>query len=212
MKNNLMVMGDSYSAHKDNVPEGSLPCYSADHENLIYRCNTEDMWWHKFCIASDLNPLLIAAASGSAISYTGWSGKSIEYSFIGRFEKYLSEGFFEKNKIDNLIIFGGTNDYWIRHDLGEIKHENITEADKENVLSAICYFFKLVKEALPKTKVIVLINDEIKNQISDTLYSEAKLNGFSPLYLKNIDKNDGHPTKKGMTQISEQVYKFFKEN
>ncbi len=213
MLKNFMVIGDSYSAYEGYVPEGCLPHYGPSMENEIYRrVKDTDMWWYKLKEKVGGNLLLTAAASGSAIAYTGWDGYNSDYSFIGRFEKLIKEGFFEKNKVDTLFIFGGTNDYWIAGAKGEIKRENITEKDKELQLPAVIYFFDLVRKTLPNTRVIVLVNDAIyEGELRTRIIEESRINAFECICLENIEKDDGHPTVKGMTEISNQIISFLEE-
>lgn len=213
MLKNFVVMGDSYSAYEGYVPEGCLPCYGPSSKQDVYRIKDTDMWWYKLKEKVGGNLLLTAAASGSAISYTGWGGYSPDYSFIGRFEKLIKEGFFKKNKVDTFFIFGGTNDYWINGEKGEIKRENITEKDKELQLPAVIYYFDLVKKTIPDTRVIVLINDAIyEGALRTRLIEESKINGFECIALKDIEKEDGHPTVSGMTAISEQIAEYLNNN
>lgn len=210
MVGNLVILGDSYSTFSGYVPEDSLAWYSSEYKENTDVFKVEETWWHRFVEKTGANLVRNQSASGSAICYTGWSGYQPDYSFIGRFEKLINEGIFEDNHIDTLIFFGGTNDNWIPSPLGEIKHEKITDEDKKCVLPAICYLFDKIAKNLPGTQVIVLINDLLSDAIADTLENEAVRNGFKPLRLENIDKTDGHPNIKGMTQISEQLIGFLK--
>lgn len=215
MKNslgNVVIFGDSYSAHADFIPPGHNPCYNLGEEREWYRLDKSEMWWHKLTELVDANIILNASAAGSAISYSGWYGYDPNYSFIGRFESFQREGFFEENKVDSLILFGGTNDYWIPAPLGEYKNENITEEDKKCVLPAICYLFGKIKSILPNTRVLVLENDCIKGPIIETLDSEAAKYGFEVIKLKGISKIDDHPDRPGMIKIAEQIYEYIKEN
>lgn len=209
MLKNFVVMGDSYSAYEGCVPEGCLPCYGPSSKAECYKIKVEDMWWYKLNKMVGGNLLLTAAASGSAISYTGWGGYSPDYSFIGRFEKLINEGFFEKNQVDTFFIFGGTNDYWIAGEKGEIKRENISEEDKKLQLPAVIYYFDLVRKTLPNARVIVLLNDAIYEGVLRTrLIEESEINGFEYIALKDIVKEDGHPTTEGMTAIAEQIAEY----
>lgn len=205
MIGNLVIFGDSYSSYKGYVPEGCLYCYSLEEEKENYRMDVSDMWWYKLRERTDANIILTATASGSAIGYTGWNGYLPEYSFIGRFEKFENEGFFRENKVDTLMIFGGTNDYWIPSPLGVYKTEGITDEDKKCVLPATSYLFSHVRETLPDTRIIVLINDEIRGPIRETFLKECERLGFEKVEFKSIEKIDGHPTANGMTEIANQI-------
>ncbi len=212
MLGNIFVLGDSYSAHSDFIPSGYRFYYSPQSERENARIELEEMWWSRLAEMTGSKIILAAGASGSAISYTGWQGDDIEYSFIARFERFVKEGFFKENKIDTFILFGGTNDHWIPSPLGEIKHENITEDDKKCVLPAICYLLGEIKKVLPNARVLVIENDGIKGPIIETFDSEAERYGFDVIKLQNIQKELGHPTGVGMRDIAEQIYEYLKEN
>lgn len=214
MLGNFIIFGDSYSSHIDFLAPGGAVCYDMESENVNYRIPVTEMWWHKFFTKTGDKLLLNAAAGGSTICYTGWNGYNKEYSFIGRFEKLVQSGYFEQNKVDSLIVFGGTNDAWIPVALGTVPENiaDITEEDKKFALPAIAYFFNYIKRTLPKLNVVVLINDNLGTEVPAALEANAKLNGFKALRLEPIDKINGHPTALGMTQISEQLLNFLKEN
>lgn len=212
MLGNIFVLGDSYSAHSDFIPSGYRFYYSPQSERENARITLEEMWWNRLAEITGSKIILAAGASGSAISYTGWQGDDIEYSFIARFERFLKEGFFDKNEIDTFILFGGTNDHWIPSPLGEVKRENITDDDKKCVLPAICYLLSEIKKVLPNARVLILENDGIKGPIIETFDSEAARYGFDVIKLENIQKELGHPTSTGMREIAEQIYEYVKEN
>ena len=59
---------------------------------------------------------------------------------------------------------------------------------------------------MPFANIIVVINTQIKQEIKDWFKQVAKYYGCSFVELKNVDKQDGHPTVKGMQDICEQIY------
>lgn len=205
---NIFVLGDSYSAHSDFIPSGYRFYYSPQSERENARIEVEEMWWSRLAEITGSKIILAAGASGSAISYTGWQGDDTAYSFIARFERFVKEGFFDKNEIDTFILFGGTNDSWIPSPLGEVKHEDITDDDKKCVLPAICYLLGEIKKVLPNARVLVLENDGIKDPIIETFDSEAARYGFEVIKLQNIQKELGHPTSEGMREIAEQICEY----
>ena len=209
---NIFVLGDSYSAHSDFIPSGHRFYYSPQSERENAHIEVEEMWWSRLAEITGSKIILAAGASGSAISYTGWQGDSAEYSFIARFERFVKEGFFNKNEIDTFILFGGTNDHWIPSPLGEIKHGNITEEDKRFVLPAICYLLNRIKEVLPDARVLILENDAVTGPIIEAFDTEAARHGFEVIKLINIQKELGHPNREGMHEIAEQICEYIKEN
>lgn len=212
MLGNFVVFGDSYSSHADFIPSGHIPCYNLADEREWYRLDKTEMWWYRLSELVGGNIILNASGGGSAISYSGWHGHDPAYSFIGRFERFQREGFFKENKVDSLILFGGTNDFWIPSPLGEPKSENITEEDKKFVLPAIAFLLNKIKEVLPDTRVLILENDVLEGPIVDTLDYEAGRHGFEVIKLKDISKIDSHPDREGMKTIANQICEYLKEN
>ena len=207
---NVMIYGDSYSTFKGWAPEGYRCSYSAEHPYDVKV--VEDTWWHQ--VIRDGNGKLIEnnSWSGSTIGYRGYEGADVSQSqsFIYRFREHLKNGFFERNKIDTLFIFGGTNDSWCGAPLGKMMFEGHTEEDLYSVLPAIGYMLKTVTENLPDTRVICLINCDLKEEIMSGMVAAAEHFGVEYVALQNIQKVTGHPDKAGMKQIKEQIFSTIK--
>jgi len=75
------------------------------------------------------------------------------------------------------------------------------------VLPAFCYLLKRVKANVVGARVVVILNDVLKDEISDGFKTACKKYDIEFIALENIDKNFGHPTILGMSQIKEQVLK-----
>ena len=135
-------------------------------------------------------------------------GKSDD--LIARLEKLSAEGFFEKNKIDEIWIFGGTNDSWADSPLGEIMYGEISREEKFKVLPGFSALLALVK-SLPIERPLILINSELKPEIENGYKEMAAHYGIPALQLKDVDKKDGHPTAAGMKAIAEQFLAFRRE-
>ena len=80
------------------------------------------------------------------------------------------------------------------------------EEDLFYVRPAISYFVSTLKKDMPFANIIIVINTQIKQEIQDWLKQVAQYYGCSFVELQNVDKQDGHPTVKGMQDICEQVY------
>ena len=52
---------------------------------------------------------------------------------------------------------------------------------------------------------MVIVNTELKKEVENGFLAIAKHYGVTSVLLKDVDKHNGHPTHKGMTQICEQV-------
>ena len=110
---------------------------------------------------------------------------------------------FSENKIKTLFIFGGTNDSWIDAPIGNVKYSDWTADELKQVLPAFCY---LIDKAMKVVEdIVVIINTDLKKEIADGFIEVCEKNRIKYLCLKEIDKENGHPTELGMKQISEQV-------
>ena len=118
-------------------------------------------------------------------------------------DKYIAENFFVENKIDTMFIFGGTNDSWINAPIGELQYSDWSADDLKCVLPAFCYLLSRVKNIAEN--MIVIINSDLKNEITEGLVEACEKNGVRYVRLENVDKEKGHPTELGMKQIAEQV-------
>ena len=114
MANNVLIFGDSYSTFENFIPDGYAAYYTkAGHPGTDVR-RVEETWWHQVITKADMNLILNNSWSGSTICYTGYNNTdcSQSSSFIYRLRKLIEQGFFEKNKVDTVFVFGGTNDSW----------------------------------------------------------------------------------------------------
>ena len=118
-------------------------------------------------------------------------------------DKDIEENFFSENKIDLMLIFGGTNDSWINAPIGELCFSDWTEEQLKCVLPAFCYLIHRAKEVVGE--VVVLLNTGLKPEITDGFRDACQQSGVRYLYLQEIEKEHGHPTEVGMEQIAEQV-------
>jgi len=201
---NFIIIGDSYSAFKDIIPEGYLPFYP-----MFDVLKTEDMWWGHLIKNEDYNLIQNNSWSGSTLGHTGYNNDDASHinSFIYRYRQLKEAGFFEKNKIDTVFVFGGTNDSWANAPLGENKLSNWNEQDLFSVLPAINYMAYTLKNDLPNTEIVFIINTEIKEEIQTCMEQTAVNYKVKAVRLRDIDKESGHPTAKGMLSIYEQVLK-----
>jgi hypothetical protein len=210
MINNFMIFGDSYSTHKDYIDEKYLTFYSSEigeGEHRVHKMLPEETWWGRLIKNDGAKLVRNDSWSGSTIGYTGYENSdcSATSSFIYRFKQLVAHGFFKENKIDTLIIFGGTNDSWCEAPLGTLKFSDWKEEEFYSVLPAVTYFLELVRKELPDTRIICIINTELKPEIAEALRLASERNRIQAIELHDITKDFGHPTIQGMKDIYEQV-------
>lgn len=197
-------MGDSYSTYEGYIPKEYHFYYSNERqENRPFVKDVEKTWWHMLAEENDFNIILNDSFSGSTICNTVRENYSVESSFLSRIDRYTNENFFLKNNINTMFIFGGTNDSWIDAPVGNLKYSDWTADELKCVLPAFCYLINRAKEVVED--VIVIINTDLKQEITKGFVEACEKNKIKYLCLKEIDKESGHPTELGMKQISKQV-------
>ncbi|MBR2448755.1 MAG: hypothetical protein IKB30_01395 [Clostridia bacterium] len=210
---NLMIFGDSYSTYEGYIPEGygTYYCKNGREDGApASKIDFENTWWAKLIADKGYNLVVNDSWTGATICYTGYDGADCSQtkSFIRRYHNMLSSGFFEKNQIDMLLLFGATNDSWANSPLGEVKTDNITHEDLYFVFPAITYLLQELKRVLPQTKIYFIINDELKDEIVSHIKSETKRFGIETIELSEVKKEGGHPTVEGMDTIYRQIKSF----
>ena len=203
---NIFIMGDSYSTYRGYIPEGYSCYYSEDRADKPFVTSVTKTWWKIFEKENSLNIVFNDSFSGSTVCNTVRETFPISSSFVSRIDKYISEDFFAKNNVDTMLIFGGTNDSWINAPIGENKYENLTEEDLKCILPAFCYLIEKAKNAVKN--ITVILNTGLKPEITEGIIEICEKNEIGYLCLKDIDKENGHPTELGMKQIAEQLTDF----
>ncbi|MBQ9747317.1 MAG: hypothetical protein IJV98_00895 [Clostridia bacterium] len=206
---NIVIFGDSYSTFAGYVPEGYAVYYSTEEKPETDVRRVEETWWHALCTKRGWNLVQNNSWSGSTLCYSGYDGDCSETSsFICRMERLAKEGFFEKNGIDTVFVFGCTNDSWSNAPLGEIKLSDHTRDDLFSVCPAVGYFVGRLRELLPNGNVIFVMNTALKPEIDEAIKAACEHNDASYIELVRINKECGHPTVLGMSQIREQIEAF----
>ncbi len=206
---NFVIFGDSYSTHKNHIPEGYVYYYAdegRDEARPEQKMRAEQTWWWQFKERTGANLVHNNSWSGSTIGYTGYGGDcSKTSSFICRYEKLFDGGFFKENEIDTIFVFGGTNDDWSGAPLGEMKFSDFKREDLFSVLPAICYLMTRLKNDVPNARIVFIANCGIKNEIVDCMKTAAERLGAEVIEISDIEKEHSHPTILGMRQICEQL-------
>ena len=209
---NFMIFGDSYSTYKDRIPEGYPTFYTPDEvppDQKVRNMTAEETWWGRLVQETDARLVRNDSWSGSTLGYTGYAGDcSLTSSFIRRYRLLKQEGFFERNPVDTVFVFGGTNDSWSNAPVGEVPVGDIGEEELFFVLPAFAHFMKTLKEDLPRARIVFLSNCDIKKEIMEGIAKAGEKTGTEVLQLEAIDKESGHPTALGMEQICKQLLAF----
>lgn len=204
---NVFILGDSYSTFEGYIPSGYASYYNNRESGATDVNAVEQTWWFK--LITETNSLLVMndSWSGSTVCHTGYNNSdcSKSSSFVCRLNKYVSEGFFKKNKIDTIFCFGATNDSWALSPLGNFKTENFIEEELFSFLPAVSFLLSELQVNVPKARIIYIINTDLKEEISNGIVNACEYYGIGYVKLNEIDKIDGHPTVKGMQQIKDEI-------
>lgn len=203
----VAVLGDSYSTFDGYIPEGNAAWYFThpQGENDVVR--VEDTWWHRFCAAGSYELVLNESWSGSTICNTGYDSVPCPtWSFIARMKNVAGGA----DDPDLILVFGGTNDSWANSPIGELKFSDWTEEDLMNYLPACCYMLDYLTKEAPDSKIVCIINSELKPEITQGQIAACAHYGAHSLLLKDIEKIWGHPSVKGMAAICGQLTEFVK--
>lgn len=201
---NILIIGDSYSTFDGYIPKDYDTWYTKDSEKTDVHDVTETWWW-QLVKETDSNLIQNESFSGTTICNT--ERPNIPHtSFYYRLEENLiANGFFENNPIDTIFLFGGTNDSWIDSPIGDIDNINFDEESLKHVLPAFYYIVKRLQSVAPSSKIIVVINSDIKPSIQEGFAKICEKLSVTYIQLKDIHKQNGHPDKQGMTEIKAQI-------
>lgn len=209
---NIFILGDSYSTFTGLIPEGYGSWYSPQPKPETDVTKAEQIWHQRLLTQMKGTIVLNDSWSGSTVCCTGYDRKDFSHcAFINRLDKYLEEGFFEANKVDTFFILGATNDSWSDAPVGELQYADWTKEDLYRVLPAVGYLAWRLAENFPNTRLLYIVNTELKDEITQGILTACAHFGIPTLQLKEIDKLSGHPTIKGMQQIADQVAAYFEE-
>ena len=204
---NIVILGDSYSTFEGYIPSENSVWYTKGGHSNTDVTDVEQTWWK---ILENSNPgnkiLLNESSSGTTVCNTGYGGDDYsDRSFITRLDKLINSGYFTKNKVDTLFVFGGTNDSWAGSPVGEIQYSGWTNDDKKKSVPAFCYLLDRIKNASPETNVICIFNTSLTEEITAGYVEACQHYDVDYVSLDTIDKLGGHPNIKGMIQIKEQI-------
>ena len=202
----VSILGDSYSTYEDFVtPSTNELWYYA--KNVEAKTDVKDVcqtWWHQVVKENGWRLCLNNSYSGATICYTGYDGNDYSArSFNTRMNNLGSP--------DIIFVFGATNDSWAGAPIGEYKYEGITKADMYSFRPALAYMLKWMTDYYLNTKIYFLLNDDLRDEIDESVKTICARYGVPVIELEGIDKISGHPSVKGMRQIADQVNRFLKK-
>ena len=108
----FVIFGDSYSTHRDHIPEGYAAFYSDEitEEDValgktVKKMTADKTWGWRLSEITDATLVFNDSWSGSTVCFTGREGDcSKTSSFIARYRKMYDSGFFDKNEVDIRLV------------------------------------------------------------------------------------------------------------
>ena len=199
VKQTVAVLGDSYSTFEGFIPKGYATWYSPTAPPETTDVNkVEQTWWWQVIKEGGYKMGNINSYSGATICNTGYRDEDYtDRSFITRMQALGCP--------DIIFIFGATNDYWAKSPLGEYQYADWSKKDLYSFRPAMAYMLDTMIDYYPNVEIYFLLNDGLGNEITESVRTICKHYQIDCIELKGLDKMSGHPSVKGMKQISEQV-------
>ena len=203
-KRALSILGDSYSTFKDFVvPDTNFVWYPRDSVKHNDVMNVRQTWWHQFVRQGNFRLCQNNSFSGATICHTGYQGEDYsDRSYVTRVSNLGSP--------EVIIVFGGTNDSWAKSPIGEYKYAEWTRQDLYQFRPAMAYVLSALQDRYPGAEVYVVINTELSKEVTESMQVISDHYGIRYIMLHDIDKQWGHPSQKGMTQIAQQLSEIIK--
>ena len=199
----VSILGDSYSTFIGYVtPDSNFIWYDrAPTPGKTDVSRVGQTWWHKLIKDNGYRLCKNNSFSGATICNTGYGDADYsDRSFINRLDNLGCP--------DMILIFGGTNDSWAGSPIGEYKYDGWRRADLYNFRPAMAYMLSEISDRYPNVEVYFILNDDLSEEIDESVKEICGHYGVGCIELKSIDKMSGHPSVKGMEQIAQQVAAF----
>lgn len=193
----VSILGDSYSTFKGIIPPGNAVYYPTTRTDVK---KAEECWWHLVIESIGGKLEKNESWSGSTICYTSYNGADgSKTSFVSRTDRLGSPTL--------ILICGATNDSWAKSPIGEYKWSDWTRKDLFSFRPAMAKMLADIKVLYPEAEVYFILNTQLSPVINDSVHEICKYYDVQCIDLKDIDKQCGHPSVKGMKAIADQVVK-----
>ena len=199
-KPSVTVFGDSYSTFEGYITPDTMELWYFK-DKTLNRTDVVDVkqtWWWQLIKEKGWKLERNNSWSGATISYTGYNKQDYKHrSFITRADNLGNP--------DIILLFGATNDAWAGSPVGEFKYENFKDEEFYSFRPAFAYLLEQLQERYPTADLYVVSNCELREEIQSSMQTICNHYGVKMIQLHDIDKQNGHPTVKGMRQIADQV-------
>lgn len=208
---NILILGDSYSTFRGFIPEGYDSWYSKEASYIDVK-GVEDTWWHQLAERTGGKILRNDSYSGTTVCHRGYHGEDYSHkSFLARFDSLVAEGFFDHNRIDTLIVYGGLNDYWAGTEPGEICYEEPSEEDLYTFFPALISLLSKAKETLPEGRILFVLEEDLGEAMKDGIRQVCRDLSIELIETEGIEKVQSHPNRQGMKQLADQIIDYLEK-
>lgn len=199
-KKSVSILGDSYSTFEGFVtPEtNELWYYAQGERGRTDVMDVSQTWWHQLIRQQGWKLCVNNSYSGSTISYSGYSGN--DYSKRSFLTRMVNLGC-----PDIIFIFGATNDSWANAPVGEYTYENLLKGNFWTFRPAMARMLEWMTARYVGADIYFILNDGLREEINESCRAICKHYGVPCIQLSDIDKQNGHPSVKGMQQIAQQI-------
>lgn len=196
----VSILGDSYSTFEGFIePADNLTWYyTTPRTETTDVSDVKQTWWHQYISANGYRLEKNNSYSGSTVCNTGYNGADFsDISFLARMDNLGNP--------DIIFIFGATNDSWANAPIGELIYSDRTKEDLKSFCPALTYMLAHMRDRYINTEIVYIINDGLKDSITDAIKQACEHYGIRYVALRDIDKTAGHPNVRGMKMIADQL-------
>lgn len=204
----VTIFGDSYSTFYGSIPETHEPWYGPEghwsfkgDSNDVHK--VEQTWWHLLIDRMGWQLETNNSWSGSTVGYFGYQNENYKVRSFNTRVAYLGEP-------DVILCLAATNDSWTGSKPGEYKYANWEDIDMWYFRPALARLCSTMKQNYPNAKIYYILNTELKDWVNESVHTICRHYGIPCIDLHDIDKQQGHPSQKGMKSIADQVIEFIK--
>ena len=191
----VSILGDSYSTFQGFNPENYAPFYP-DANNDVK--DVDQTWWSLYIKAKGYQLEQNNSWGGTTICGTGYFRRDVTASaFASRVDQLGNP--------DIIFLFGGTNDAWAGSPIGEYQYSDWTKDDCMYFRPALACLLDTLQKRYPDAKIYSILNSELREEINESMRVVCQHYGIQLIELKDIEKQNGHPSVNGMKSICEQL-------
>ena len=201
----VSILGDSYSTFDGYMyPDTNAVWFDTSMKHKTDVNSVKQTWWYKFIKENNYKLEVNNSFSGATICNTGYNKQDYtSRSFITRMNNLGSP--------DMILIFGATNDSWAGAPIGKYKYAGWSKEELYEFRPAMAYMLAYMLGRYPNVEIYFILNSELDKTINESVKTICKHYNVSCIELNDIDKKSGHPSIKGMSQISDYLSKKFND-